>query len=147
MTESDATRNAKERESRGRTWIPTVAGILEICAGATSLIGSGVLAFMAVAARSIPLGVSEPIPEWPFNMGFALFFGLATLLLVLGAIAVIGGIYALRGTHGFWPIIGAIAATLSCFPLGIAAIVLTVMNGQEQSPSRTAGNRGNRAPS
>ncbi|MDH3216420.1 MAG: hypothetical protein OEN01_09040 [Candidatus Krumholzibacteria bacterium] len=121
--------------------MPTVAGILEICAGATSLIGSFVLAFMAVASHSLPHGVSEPVPEWPFEMGFALFLGLATLLLVLGLVAVIGGIQALRGTRGFWPIIGAIAASLSCLPLGVPAIVLTVMSENDMSSTRAAGGR------
>jgi hypothetical protein len=121
--------------------MPTVAGILEICAGASSLIGSAVLAFLALAARSVPRGVSEPVPEWPFDVGFAMFLGLATLLVVLGVLALIGGIHALRAARGFWPIIGAIAATLSCFPLGIAAIVLTVMNEHGLPSAGTAGRR------
>jgi len=119
--------------STDSSWMPTVAGILDICAGGSSLIGSAVLAFLAVAARSVPNGVSEPIPEWPFAMGFAMFFGLAALLLVLGLLAVVGGAHVLRGTHGLWPIVGAIAATLACPPLGVPAIVLTVMSEHESS--------------
>jgi hypothetical protein len=128
MTQAEASSERKARMSRDRAWMPTVAGILDICAGGSSLIGSAVLAFLAVAARSVPNGVSEPIPEWPFEMGFAMFFGLATLLLVLGVLAVIGGAHSLRGAVGLWPIVGAIAATLSCPPLGVPAIVLTVMS-------------------
>jgi len=113
--------------------MPTVAGILNICAGGSSLIGSGVLAFIAVAAWSIPKGVSEPIPEWPFAIGFAMFFGLASLLFVLGLLAVVGGAHALLGTPGLWSIVGAIAAILTFPPLGIAAIVLIVMNEHKSS--------------
>jgi hypothetical protein len=63
---------------------------------------------------------------------------LSVLLLILGVIAVIGGSYALRRSRGFWPVIGAIAATLSCLPLGVAAIVLTVMYEQESSSADKA---------
>jgi hypothetical protein len=68
-------------------------------------------------------------------MGFALFFGLAMLLLILGLLAVVGGVHALRGRSGLWPIVGGIAATLSCPPLGIPAIVLTVI-GEDEPRSR-----------
>jgi len=120
-----------------RPWMPTVAGILDICAGASSLIGGGVLAFLAVAARSVPHNVSEPVPEWPFAWGFAMFFSLSLMLLVFGVLAIVGGVYALGGKRSFWPVIGAIAATLSCFPLGIPAIVLTVMWDHERSPYKS----------
>jgi hypothetical protein len=130
-----------ERIVSDRSWMPTVAGILDICAGVSSLIGSAVLAFLAVAARSVPGGVSEPIPEWPFEMGFTMFFGLATLLLILGVLALIGGVYALRAMRGLWPVVGAIAATLSCFVLGIPAIVLTVMYEHDVTADQTAGRR------
>jgi hypothetical protein len=113
--------------------MPTVAGILDICAGASSLVGGTVLAFLALAARSIPYNVSEPVPEWPFVWGFAMFFGLSMMLFAIGLLAVVGGIYAIGARRSVWPIIGAIAATLSCFPLGIAAIILTVMWENETS--------------
>jgi hypothetical protein len=127
--------------------MPTVAGIMDICAGASSLIGSAVLLFLAVAAWSVPRNVSEPVPKWPFEMGFAMFFGLAMLLVVLGALAVIGGIHAIRAKRGIWPLIGAISATLSCFPLGIPAIVLTVMNEHALQSGGTVGRQDNREPS
>jgi hypothetical protein len=113
--------------------MPLATGILDICAGASSLIGSLVLFFLGLVARSIPYNVSEPVPEFPFTIGSTLFVMLAMMLFVFGILAVIGGVYVLRRSRGFWPILGAIAATLSFFPLGIPAIVLTVM--AEQDPS------------
>lgn len=104
---------------------------------ASSLIGGGVLALLAVAARSIPHNVSEPVPEWPFAWGFAMFFSLSVMLLVFGVLAIAGGVCALGGKRSFRPIIGAIAATLSSFPLGIPAIVLTVMWDHERSPYKS----------
>jgi len=121
--------------------MPTVAGILDICSGVSSLIGSAVLAFLAVASQSVPRGVAEPIPEWPFALGFGMFFGLAMMLVVLGVPAVVGGIYALRRRRGLWPIIGATAAALSCFPFGVPAVVLTVMY-EHELPLGSEGQRG-----
>lgn len=145
MSQSSTPGGGTAQSLPDRSWMPTMAGVLDLCAGASSLIGSAVLAFLAVAARAVPIGVSEPEARWPFDMGFVMFFGLSMLLLVLGLLAVIGGFYALRGARGLWPIFGAIAATLSCFPLGIAAIVLTVMGEQDPGSAGTADRRQQRA--
>jgi hypothetical protein len=115
----------------------TLAGILDICAGASSLIGGAVLAFLAVASWSLPHNVNEPMPHWPFEMGFGLFFSLSIMLLGLGVLAVLGGIHVLRRSSWAWSIAGAIAATLACFPFGVAAIVLTVMSERELSMARS----------
>lgn len=129
MSESSTGKNTQHTQHR--SWMPTTAGILDMCAGGSSLIGAAVLGFLGLAALNLPHNVGEPVPEWPFAMGFGLFFGLSMMLTVLGLLAVVGGVYALRGTQRFWPIIGAIAATLSCPPLGIPAVVLTIMSEQE----------------
>jgi hypothetical protein len=120
-----------------RTWMPTLAGVLEICAGITSLIGAAILGLIGSAALTIPDNIAESVPDWPFSLGVGLFGGLFSMLFALGALGVIGGTHALRRSSWIWAIIGAIAATLSCFPLGIAAIVLTVMSENELSPRKT----------
>jgi hypothetical protein len=111
--------------------MPTLAGVLEICSGVTSLIGAAVLGLIGSAALTIPENLSEAVPDWPFSLGFGLFGGLSFMLFVLGVLGVIGGTHALRRSSWLWAVTGAIAATLSCFPLGIAAIVLTVMSESE----------------
>ena len=121
-----------------RDWMPTAICILDVCAGLSSLVGGAVLAFVGVVSQSLPSRITEPVPSWPFDMGTTLFLGLALMLVVFGLLAVVGGIYALRGVQGFWPIVGAIAATFAFFPLGIPAIVLTVMLEQESPAPRGA---------
>ncbi len=128
MSDSSKTEATQVQPSREDPWMLTLAGVLDICAGATSLIGGSVLAFLAAGAWTIPHHINEPMAEWPLELGFGLFFGLSAMLILLGVFAVVGGIHALRRTSWFWAVVGSIAATLSCFPLGIAAIVLTVMS-------------------
>jgi hypothetical protein len=122
-------------------WKPMTICILEVCAGISSLIGGAVLAFLGVVAQGLPVRIDEHVPNWPFAVGATLFLALAIMLLAFGLLAVIGGIHALRGTSRFWPMVGAIAATFAFFPLGIPAIVLTVMSEQEASQPGSAGHR------
>jgi hypothetical protein len=104
------------------------------------MIGAAVLAFIAVAARTVPQAINEPLATWPFALGFAMFFGLSAMLFILGLVAIIGGVAALRRARSLWPIAGAIAATLTCLPLGVTSIILTVMSEQEPVPSRPGSN-------
>jgi hypothetical protein len=123
--------STREPERIDRSWMGTVAGALTLCAGASSLVGGAVLAFLGVSSWVIPdaAGGAEP---WPFAIGFVLFMGLSGLLGSLGGLAVVGGVQSLRHKHGIWPIIGAIAAAIVSLPLGIGAIVLTVLSEQNE---------------
>ena len=131
MSHSEAGPAARKPSPPDRSWMPLTTGILDICAGASSLIGGAVLGFLGAAARTIPYNVSEPLPMFPFTIGSTFFFLLAVMLFAFGFLAVIGGVYVLRRYRGVWPIVGAIAATLSFPPLGIPAIILTVMSEQD----------------
>ena len=56
------------------------------------------------------------------------FFGpMALMVLIAGAIAIIGGIKAIKRTSRAWNLAGAVAALVCCLPLGIASLVFTVM--------------------
>ena len=45
--------------------------------------------------------------------------------------SVVGGVQSLRRKRGIWPILGAIAATVVSLPLGVGAIVLTVLDERD----------------
>lgn len=118
----------------------TVAGVLDIIAGVTSLIGAGVLLLIGVIGSG---GISAAATHDPeaARLAFiplALFGPLALLCLLIGVIAIIGGIAAIRRSRLWLALAGAIAAVFSFFPLGIPAVILTVMAEREfdRAPAR-----------
>jgi hypothetical protein len=101
----------------GKTWKPTVAGILSIIAGSI-----GVIIGIVVAAVG---GIG-----WFFAMPW--FSAIAAPIIVVGVIAIIGGIYALR--REFWglALAGSICALLGPWAiLGILAIIFVSLGKGE----------------
>lgn len=114
------------------TWKPTVAGILDIVSGVSGLLGGLVLALLAMTA-GVFLGVSaeELAAKIPFAIGTGLFVTLAVLLLVTSFVAVWGGIQSIRRRSWGWALGGSIAAIFVFWPLGVLAVVFTVMAEKE----------------
>ena len=110
----------------GGTWVSTVAGILDIVSGALSVIGS---AIMAVLGNITHHTVEHYVPNdvyIPISPG-ALFSGLAVMALVFGLLALAGGVYAVQRRAWGWALVGSIAAALCFFPLGVPAVILTIV--------------------
>lgn len=97
-----------------------IAGILDIASGVLSLLMSlGLLAFISLIS-------------WGVDIPFGLFFVPAFFVTAGGgALAIIGGIYALKRKNWGLAMAGAIAATLGMGILGIAALVLTALYREE----------------
>ena len=112
-----------------KTWKPTVAGILDIVAGALSfivlmLLVIGIVVFMAMGGTDLPVHI-------PANLISVIVVALAIPVLLLDILAIVGGSYALRRRIWGLALAGSIAALFGSWPLGIAAIVLTVMSKNE----------------
>jgi hypothetical protein len=92
------------------TWQPTVAGILTIVAGAT--------------------GVISGLATWSFPFHLFFFAGPA---ICLGAVAIIGGIFALKRQNWGFSLAGAICSTFIApvSALGIAAIIFLAISKKE----------------
>jgi hypothetical protein len=112
------------------TWKPTVGGILSIISGAVAvLVGIGVIVRVEFARRMV----------WHWQWEVA-----AALALVLGVIAIVGGICALNRRVWGLALAGAICAL---FPphvavLGILAIIFVALSKGEfnhSAPRATAG--------
>jgi hypothetical protein len=101
---------------RGRTWVPKVAGILSIIAGAMAL-------WAAIASPNI-LGISFFLPGGEFFV--ALIF-----LSVAGTVALTGGIVAVRRKAWGLALAGAIAATWFMWPLGVPSIIMVAISKKE----------------
>ena len=119
-----------------RTWKPTMAGILNIISGVLLLIGGITIINlsgtpMAAAITSYHLysvGSSGAVtPE-----AASLIISVTTaLLIILGAVALLGGICAVK--RKFWglALTGAISASLSLLFPGIPAIALTALSKKD----------------
>jgi hypothetical protein len=105
-----------------KTWKPTVAGSCNIAIGIT------ILAILLMFTVS-------PIAREPFQEGI-LPFGLSMLFmivpgLVIGTLAIVGGVFAIQRRRWRWALAGSIGASLVPVLLGILAIVLLVLSRNE----------------
>ncbi len=114
-----------------RTWKPITAGILSIIAGACGVIG-GLL--VAVLAEAIARGLRS-FPMWPYvgpAVRIETMAGMAIPIIILGIVAIAGGIYALRRRIWGLAIAGSICAVFGpWFLLGILAIIFVTMGKDE----------------
>jgi hypothetical protein len=106
---------------------PTLAGVFNLASGAMGLIGGGILLLLGLVGSGV-LWQTVHGPEAPLAIVPIAFFGpMALLLLVSGAVAVWGGMAALHRRN--WPrvVLGGIAATICFLPLGVVALIVSVM--------------------
>ena len=105
-----------------KTWLPTVAGILDIVAGGLSL--SVLLLFVIGPMIFMPLKAGV----FPFNLCLLLMVipGIA-----IEALAIVGGVFAIQRRKWGWALAGSIAAAIIPAPLGITAIVFIVLSKNE----------------
>ncbi len=100
-----------------QTWKPTVAGILAIIGGCIEVV------FGIVVATVGSLG-------WFFGMGWLSAFGAPSI--ILGIIAIIGGIYALKRRAWGLALAGSICALFGPWAiLGILAIIFVILGKDE----------------
>jgi len=121
-------------ESNGysRSKLLTAGGVLSIIGGALEIIGGGIAVSMIM--QELTLGPLVPLVPIPFLPGREIwlvyienrFVNVAILGMVLGVIAVIGGISVLRRKHYSLSLAGAIC-TLPAIILGIPAVIFVSM--------------------
>ena len=111
--------------ANNKTWMPMTAGILDIICGTWALFVAFILTFLGGLLR-----VVANIPP----MVAPLLAVLAVPFAILGILAIVGGVYALR--RKVWGLalagsIGALFAPPWFWLLGIAAIVFTTLSKSE----------------
>ena len=116
-----------------QTWKPMVAGILNIIAGALSLIGFFGVVIAIVAVGSGPF-IWGSFPGFgPLTVGFvqAILAIVAVLLIVMGVLPLLGGIYAVQRKKWGLALAGAIVAIIGSALFGIASTVLLALSRDE----------------
>jgi hypothetical protein len=116
----------------GRGGLLSAGGILSIIVGAFEVIGGGMMVASLIFGIPHwlcffnPLGVAYSwavVPIWPMVMG--------GILLVLGIVAVVGGISAIRRKSFGLSLAGAICALIPLNLLGLLAVIFVSLGKRE----------------
>ena len=117
----------------------TVAGILDITAGAFALVGAVPLLALGLGGAALLGTVPDADANRVAFLPAVIFLPLALLAFLTGVVAVAGGIAALNRRRWGLAVVGAVAAVLAFFPVGIAAVVFTILAEPEIRPPGDAG--------
>ena len=110
------------------TWMPKVAGILDIVAGAFALFIILIWAlWFAAFSYFIPGGPAE-FHDFPMSIMAIIFIPMSIFLLTAGILAIVGGTYALKRKKWKLALAGSIASFFGSSPLGVAAIIFTALS-------------------
>jgi len=116
-----------------RTWKPTAAGVLSIIAGTIAAVIGFIIVFLiwlGGAFLEFFLKIaSEPHQEIPVVASFET--GIFIVILIIAALAIVGGIYALRRRIWGLALAGSICALFPLVIPGILAIIFVSLGKRE----------------
>jgi len=105
-----------------KTCMPTVSGIFDMVIGSLVLIALFFFVIGSIITRLAESGIFD------FNLSLAFMVMPA---IIIGVLAIVGGVFALRRKKWGWALAGSIAAALVPIPLGIVAIILLALSKNE----------------
>ncbi len=111
----------KVAEKAGGTWMPLVAGILDLVAGIPALI-FGIFLATGLGIFGALIGGFAGVP----GVG-AILGAIAVPVIIFAIIAIVGGVFAIRRRTWWLALVGSIFAFLCAWFFGIPAIVFTIM--------------------
>jgi len=113
-----------------KTWMPLVAGILDIVAGALTIIGGIIYLLIGGFLYAMISGNVSAGEEFVAFLPI-IFIVFSALGIIIGILAIIGGTCGLRNRIWGLALAGSIAALIPFWPLGIAAIVFIALSKDE----------------
>jgi hypothetical protein len=114
----------------------TVAGILDITAGVFSLVGCVPLLAIGLGGAAVLGSVPDPDANRVAFLPAVIFLPLAFIAFVTGIAAIAGGVSALNRRRWGMAVVGAVAAVLGFFPIGVLAVIFTILAEPEFRPVR-----------
>jgi hypothetical protein len=114
------------------TWKPIMAGILDIVAGAIGMVGSVYFVVLSSLFRTIheTMGL-DPAVILQTEQLIAKLFAVPFVLMFIGIISIIGGVYALQRRIWGLALAGAICSCI-VFPFfGLPSIIITALARDE----------------
>ena len=116
-----------ESQQIKKTWKPIAAGILDIIIGCQCLAGGLGLFIAGIACSSF----AREYGAYSYSSSALIFMSAIALpLLIVGVLAIRGGIYALKRRRWGFSLAGPIAAILTLFILWIATITAPMLDFQ-----------------
>jgi len=116
-----------------------VGGILSIISGAFGVLGLFFFIFMIYLVQYAitldPYAFRSPEDELALRFVWYVYGGLGVFSAILGIIAIIGGVYALKRRLWGLALAGSICGTIIFLPTGIPAIIFTAMGKREFNPT------------
>ncbi len=111
------------------TWKPTVAGVLEIVAGALQLMsGAAVVLVAGLFAGGMTLG---DVPEAILLVPLPLISFIGLPMILLGVVSLLGGISALQRRRWGLALAGGVCALLFSTVIGVLSIVFVTISREE----------------
>jgi hypothetical protein len=115
-----------------------IAGILSIVSGAIGLLGGAyyiaMMFFMNIVFDFVAEVESAPPPMGMDSMMDFMFFiygAIGLVFVLIGILAIIGGVYSIKRKYWGLGLAGAIGSTVVFYPCGIAAIILIAIGKSE----------------
>jgi hypothetical protein len=104
-----------------------IGGILSIISGVIGILSIsiyilGIFAFYYMSQNSYYYAF--PLPEETMKIAYIFYGATGIIMFLLDILAIIGGVFALKMKNWGWSLAGAISATLTFFPCGVAALIL-----------------------
>ncbi len=111
-----------------------IGGILSIISGAFGIIWTGFFVFFSLYMFQFMSGPGYGAPPHEFFTVMKVFYSsIGAFFAVVGILAIIGGVFALKRRRWGLALAGAIAGTVTFFPTGIPAIIYVTMAKPEFS--------------
>jgi hypothetical protein len=102
-----------------------VAGILSIISGVFGILSMfGIVLFMVMfyyMSRDSRFYYDFPYPSDMMNIVYIMYGVMGIGMALLGVLAIIGGVFALKRKYWGWALAGTIASTITFFPCGAHA--------------------------
>ena len=121
-------------ENRGSSG--TIAGVLSIVSGALGILSGIFFAAFTVfflkmfSGPSFSPGMQE-MPEQVLNIMAAVYGLTGFVIIIIGVLGIIGGIFALKRKLWGLALAGTIAGAVTFFPCGIAAVIFVCLGKSE----------------
>jgi hypothetical protein len=114
-----------------KTWMPKVAGILDIVAGSFGVFLSLMMALWFAAFSFFSRSDTAEFHDFPMTFMAIVFIPMAVFMLAASILAIIGGVCALKRKMWRLALAGSIAGFFGSQPLGVAAIIFTALSKSE----------------
>jgi hypothetical protein len=107
-----------------------IGGVLSIVAGGWAILWTTIFVLLLVLTIFVPFEFDTVPPDEIFISLIPIsLFG--CIFLLLGALGIVGGIFALKRKYWGWSLAGGIAGAITMFPCGIPAVIFITLGKPE----------------